>query len=342
MTSNIEPVHKFLGLSAGEIAVAIFFVISGYLITISAQQRSLLEFVVARALRILPALIIVTLFAVLVVGPIFTTLPLGIYATSPMTLDYLGNAYVFGLSFSLPGVFTTLPVSSSVNGSLWTLPLEVSIDGVVAILTTFRLANNRASLVVAGLFVAGLAVASLRYGLWWDQRGPGIYSIQLYPFLRYGVFFFVGAGLSFWKDRIPLWWPLALGITVLWITSAYFRPLWVVYFIALPYLVLYVAFTIPAAYFLSIGVLSYGTYLCALPIQQSVVQIFGMDMGPWGLMLVAIPIILTLAYLSWWLVEKPSLEMKKSLLKIRIAPNSFKLRLPDLFLRKAVAARARL
>jgi peptidoglycan/LPS O-acetylase OafA/YrhL len=185
--SGSDSVTRFFpDLDGGEIAVATFFVISGYLITISAQRRSRLEFLLARGLRILPALIFVTLFSVLVIGPIFTRMPLHVYATSPITLNYLGNAYVFGLSFFLPGVFTSSPVPG-VNGSLWTLPLEVSMYALVALLTIFWIGKKRVSMLVSGVFVAGFAMATLRYNLWWNQRGPAIFpNVELYPFLRYG------------------------------------------------------------------------------------------------------------------------------------------------------------
>jgi peptidoglycan/LPS O-acetylase OafA/YrhL len=48
--------------AAGGFAVMIFFVISGFLVTKSASERTTADYLAARALRILPALACVVLF----------------------------------------------------------------------------------------------------------------------------------------------------------------------------------------------------------------------------------------------------------------------------------------
>lgn len=317
-----DPVTRiFPGISGGDMAVAAFFVISGFLVTISAGRRSPFDFVRARLIRILPALIAVTLFAVLIVGPIFTTLPLASYATSRGTVAYLGNAYVFGLQFRLPGTFAGLPVQGSVNGSLWTLPLEVAMYAILMVLTASGLRTRRGSLGVALLFVAAFAISATYYGLGWNNRGPMLFSnVQVYPFLRYAIFFFIGAALSFWLEWIPLRWPAALGVAATWVVSAHFNLFYPIFFLALPYLVIYIAMALPAVDLRKIGDLSYGTYLFAFPIQQSVVQIFGKGIGPWGLMATATPIVLAVAFISWRWLEKPALGWKmKSLRRFQVA-----------------------
>ena len=55
--------------------------------------------------------------------------------------------------------------------------------------------------------------------------------------------------------------------------------------------------------------LSYGTYLWAFPVQQSVVQLTGVR-DPLILFAIAVPIILAIATTSWLLVEKPALRLK--------------------------------
>lgn len=55
-----EPLAGVLGINLGEVAVLMFFAISGYFISRSFHnKRSILEFVVARILRIYPALLAV-------------------------------------------------------------------------------------------------------------------------------------------------------------------------------------------------------------------------------------------------------------------------------------------
>ena len=73
-----DPVTQYLlypvwGDSLPGIAVALFFVTSGFLVTASYIQReSLIAFIEARILRVYPGLIIAVLFCVFIVG-VFVT-----------------------------------------------------------------------------------------------------------------------------------------------------------------------------------------------------------------------------------------------------------------------------
>ncbi len=290
--------------------------ISGYLVTISANNRSLLDFIAARALRILPALIAVTLFSVVIIGPLFTKLPLKAYLTNHETYEYLGTAYVFGLKYTLPGVFAGHP-SNAVNGVLWTLPLEVAMYAMAAAIAFIGAKNRLFSLLVAVFFGTAFFTAVVHYGLGWNNRGPILFSDeQLYPLLRYAVFFFIGAAFSSWKDAIPLRWPIALCVAVVWIISTRVEPFSFIYFLAVPYLVFYVAFALPVVNLSKIGDLSYGLYLFAFPMQQSIIQMFGKRVNGWGMLAIVIPVTLGLAFLSSRFVERPVLSLKKDTARI--------------------------
>jgi peptidoglycan/LPS O-acetylase OafA/YrhL len=56
--------------------------------------------------------------------------------------------------------------------------------------------------------------------------------------------------------------------------------------------------------------LSYGTYLYGFPIQQLVFECFGPNLKPYAVSVIAVPIALGLAFLSWTLVEAPFLRSK--------------------------------
>lgn len=71
-----EPLEQLTGLTLGGHAVAVFFILSGLLIARSYDQgNGLLRFVLSRAARLYPALIVVVVLTVLA-GAFFTTLPL--------------------------------------------------------------------------------------------------------------------------------------------------------------------------------------------------------------------------------------------------------------------------
>jgi peptidoglycan/LPS O-acetylase OafA/YrhL len=60
----------------------------------------------------------------LVLGALFTTLPLRHYLMSPELGSYFGN--IVGLvHFTLPGVFEHNPVPQVINSQLWTIPFEL-------------------------------------------------------------------------------------------------------------------------------------------------------------------------------------------------------------------------
>ena len=55
--------------------------------------------------------------------------------------------------------------------------------------------------------------------------------------------------------------------------------------------------------------ISYGLYLYAWPVQILLLWYFR-SISPWLMFIVTVPIAMGLAYLSWYLVEKPALALK--------------------------------
>jgi peptidoglycan/LPS O-acetylase OafA/YrhL len=94
---------------------------------------------------------------------------------------------------------------------------------------------------------------------------------------------------------------IALGACLLWPRLiAWVLP------VAGTYLLLWFAFhpRIPWGNFGRTGDYSYGTYLYAFPVQQTLVYVLGTAMSPWTLFCMAWPITLGFAVLSWHGVEK--------------------------------------
>jgi peptidoglycan/LPS O-acetylase OafA/YrhL len=58
----------------------------------------------------------------------------------------------------------------------------------------------------------------------------------------------------------------------------------------------------------ALGDYSYGVYIYAWPVQQSVIHYFG-SMDPLTNIALALPVTMALAWLSWTLVEKPALAL---------------------------------
>ena len=103
---------------SGSLAVKFFFFLSGLLVTDSLIRRpEPLQFLVRRACRIFPALLVCLLVAIFIVGPIFTKLSLFDYFTQKDTWSYLmKNISLIDLQWKLPGVFSDNKYG--LNGSL--------------------------------------------------------------------------------------------------------------------------------------------------------------------------------------------------------------------------------
>ena len=118
-----EPLARWAGYGTfGGIGVAIFFSISGFLTTQSwCRDPNALRFIERRAIRILPGLAGVVAFSALVLGPIFTTIPITRYLSDPVTWSYFWNVTAYDIRFFLPGVFEANPSHAGVRAFCWRL-----------------------------------------------------------------------------------------------------------------------------------------------------------------------------------------------------------------------------
>ncbi len=300
-----EPIELLTGYeNGGEFAVAVFFVISGYLITSSWLNSSgTKSFLIKRALRVFPALIMAVLLSTFIIGPLVTDRSITEYLASPLTWTYLQNVLLV-TRFELPGVFSQNIYPDVVNGSLWTLPLEVMMYlGVMALGLTQLLRPRLIFLPIAGLAV----------GYFWLLGRLGIESFFIVNFFKLALLYFTGAAIYLYRDALP-WrgWiavllTAALGLTFHTQAGPY------VYMVALPYLVIYLAYApIPLiARFGKYGDFSYGMYIYAFPFQQLTVYLLGPEIGVFGLTVISLAPTLLLAILSWHLIESQAMKLKQ-------------------------------
>ncbi|KRE93966.1 hypothetical protein ASG76_11145 [Nocardioides sp. Soil774] len=297
-----------IGYGVQSIGVVIFFSISGYLITASWNRtRDPLSYAAARCLRIFPGLAVVVLVCACVLGPLLTVLPVGDYATHPQTTDYLNNILMKPVYF-LPGVFTDLPYANVVNGSLWTLPAEFLCYIVVPL-----------ALVVPRLARPAVIAVLLALSLWYAATPPMesavVYGTRISDAAVMWVFFAAGVLLRLGHERVSGLFraDVAVGLFATYLLVIAIEPTWVghVSWVALPYLVLAVGlastpYIRQAARF---GDLSYGIYLWAFPVQQTVIHVAGVQNMAVNLIVVT-ALTALLALISWHVVEKPALRLK--------------------------------
>jgi peptidoglycan/LPS O-acetylase OafA/YrhL len=282
----------------GSAAVLVFFVISGFLITQSFDRLPVpLRFLEARVLRIFPGLSVVLVLTAGMLGASVTPLSLAQYLTRFDTYQYVyGGLSLVWMHYDLPGVFEGNPAGAVVNGSLWTLQYEFLMYLVVLALGMGGLLSRR---VVLALWLGALLLS-------WRWVGGN--------YVAFGTPFLSGAVLYLWRDRVPLDWCsvvlCVVGLGGAMATSG-FRLAFAIFG---AYLVIYLALA-PSVRLPNLarwGDLSYGIYIFAWPVQQTVALLLGSAVTWYWNAALSLPTVLALAWLSWHLVERPALSLKHS------------------------------
>lgn len=308
---SADPVARLIGYrDGGNLAVCFFFVISGFLVMRSFERNSLIAYISARFLRIIPALVVVVFLQVFVLGSVFTTLPLSDYFSVHNIRDGLRSILIFDIRFRLSGVFDSNPYPSVVNGSLWTLPIETLFYLLLPwIALTGILSRSGAWIVALGLVGLRIYVHAAGYTA---NNSPLVFNgVPLYHAVDFSLVFFAGVLLWIYRNSIPLSGGLAfMALVLLYAAHGTNSAIWVFY-LTMPYLVLYLAlsFHVPLN-MKKVGDMSYGVYIYGFPVQQALIAYFKNALSPVVLSLVALPIVLVLAFLSWQLVESPALRLK--------------------------------
>ena len=313
--------HTVYDQAVSSLAVKILFVISGYLIMVSLiNDDHFGRYMVRRCFRIFPGLIGVVLFSALIIGPIFTNLPLSEYFTSKITWNYLRNILLYPI-YVLPGVFSDYTYPNAVNGSLWTLPIEFALYLVLpALLFVFKkLGITRGG----GVFVTLLCVAAdCVYTRFFPTARFVFYGTNWPDALAIVPYFFMGSLFAFPEMKKLLNLQIA---TLFMVLLAIFKVSSVKYELVLcfilPYFILSVAMTerpVFSRWFEKCD-FSYGLYLYGFVMQQMIfhqLQKVERISSSLNLMfLICFAATFVCAVVSWYLIEKPMQNVGKMLLK---------------------------
>lgn len=301
-----EPISVFTHYGTfGSLAVAIFFIISGYLVAGSyLRSAGALDFIVKRAVRLLPALWCVVMLTVFIIGPLLSTLSLKEYFLNPQTYLYLSNLFLH-IRHHLPGVFESNPYPGSVNGSLWTLPVEATMYFIIFSLGISRLLTKTGCLLTLIAFI-------LIYITF-----PEITYPKLNLFGSLGILYFAGVLCVFMgKFRGNKYIALTSLLLLIILAKTSFAP--ILLLILLPYLIIYIGHMKSrlSDWISKTGDFSYGIYVYAFLVEQTVILFLGKDISPLSVSLISLPITVILAYGSWHLIEKPVLDNKKKILAV--------------------------
>lgn len=308
-TDDAEPLWSVSVFTLSQHAVNVFFILSGVLVAASLDRSdSLLRFAAGRALRIVPGLVVCAIVVTFVLGPAVTMLAPADYFASSGIWRYLAATLTLSSgSATLPGVFAGLPVEGLVNVPLWTLKYEVLS---YLLLTGLAIAGIWSRPVLYRLFLAGLALAYLSQ---LGQRPVADHGV-LDHMLRFFACFFIGVTAYRLRHRLRLS-ALGAAVAVAGLAAAHgtvFEE--AASFLSVGYLMLCAA-ALPlgsARATLARADLSYGLYIYGWPVTQTIL-LFAPGTGPYMLAAAALLATAALALMSWQLIEKPALALRKRL-----------------------------
>jgi peptidoglycan/LPS O-acetylase OafA/YrhL len=295
--------------------VGMFFIMSGMLVYRSgestwARTGRWRDFFWNRYLRVAPGI-----YAFAVVAPLV------LVAVGAVALSKL---FTFPLVVWLGSSFFLLPNydppmwqhvgTGVINGQLYTIPAEVSFYLVVPLLV---LAARRFGF---PWMLATFVLVSLAIGILATALGHTAEAIVHHTFVERAGFFAAGMFWAKYRDRVPAkWWLFAAACAVyvpvklFALSTGALGPLSpIVIAIPLSYMVVFFGYHGPRALGRltdRVGDLSYSTYIWHVLV-INVLLFFGLS-GEWWLVPLALIITWCVAWLSWRLVEKPALRLKR-------------------------------
>jgi peptidoglycan/LPS O-acetylase OafA/YrhL len=293
-----EP--RIAGDTVGTWAVGGFFAISGFLIARSRLHTSFPGFLLRRFLRIYPGYLVCLLVIVLFFAPLSVAIGPGSIDWGSAASYLGGNLFLKIEQNGIADTLTSVPFGDAWNGSLWTLFYEFVCYLLIGVLLTTIPRWHRTVVVAAFLVVAALAALETHRG------GSGTFA----EFVRLGAIFLGGSVIAVFADRIPFDWRLGVAAWVLLpVTSAAGAASWAG---ALPmaYAWLWLGIVLPFARVGRRNDISYGVYIYAFPVQQTLVLLHVNRLPVTVSILLEAAVTVPLAAASWFLVEKRALALK--------------------------------
>lgn len=301
-------------ITIGGVSVAIFFIISGFLILMSYDKsKTNLLYLKKRVFRIFPALIVLLILTVFILGPAVTSVSPSEYFTSVSTYTYIPkNLSLFFRQQGLVGVFQNNIYPNEINGSLWTLWYEFFFYVLIMVLGHFKLTSKKTLKIFFTLSILASLVFNLLSLSGYSTLIPGF--VVLYKYVYLSSYFLIGMifyrmkeEFEFTNKKLLLSFVFFLALSLLGfpkISLAIFGAYILFHFSFFTKHVL--------SNFTKYGDFSYGIYIYAFPIQQVVVQYLGNDISFVTNCLIVSLITFICSFFSWHLVEKKALVYAKN------------------------------
>ena len=261
---RVDPLFHYSGgyIHFGFLALAVFFAISGFLVTPSLlRSENVIDFASHRILRIFPALTVIVIASMALLGPVLTTFSPAAYFSDPYLYLYAKNLITLTYDF-LPGVINKDEHPIIINGPVWTLHFEVLCYATLALASMLGLLRRRSLFLI--LLLASYAIhLAMRF----DPTLVAVLPDRFLTFIKLFVYFGSGAVLFIFADRIPFSMPFAIGAVALIVAALPFGLGAVVMPLCLAYFIIFCGLSaLPGQALVKKRDLSYGVYLIHAPI----------------------------------------------------------------------------
>lgn len=259
----------------GELAVAGFFGLSGFLLVDSRRRHGTLTFLRRRAFRILPAYWMAIAATAFVVGVWYIPgawLPFAGVGSAQWT-DWSGHP------------------TSLINAPLWSLWPEVVCYTALAILPVRGLRSGLLAAAAILVLLAGIAPGAV--------FGAGIIFAPTMAFVA-------GALISIGREHVPLTGPIGVaGLAAAYLTVGTMAGS-LILAVSCAYVAIWAGLRLPFRWKAD---LSYGCYILAFPVAQVLVSAGVAATGPLGLAMMTAIVTLPIAAASWHLIERPAIRV---------------------------------
>lgn len=307
------------GFDLGTVAVAGFFAVSGFLLLGSSRRLGPMQFLKRRFFRLFPGLwmcLVICAFALVPFANYFSIHEsnMRILGLDDSSLTFVVfNSALLVFQDSIGSVFSQNPFPLAVNGSLWTLAPEFIC--YLGLLVVALLARRNLGIQFA-LITLALIASSVT---WWVtfESGLELYSNFINPASGVAIAFCTGSLLAIvaeFKPFRPRLVATIIGLSI-WAIFGVAGPISIIF---LSLLIVFLGMSLVRTRFSQIGQntdLSYGIYLYHFPIIQVILATMFLtwpaSYSAFLLSIFALALSGLLAFVSWTLVEKPSISFAR-------------------------------
>jgi len=336
---GIEPFYVFSGPAhetLGGLAVAGFFVLSGFLITRSYKSsKNVGWFLWKRFLRIMPAFWLSLLIVAFILGPVAWIHQHHHFAdyfakaaTSPWHYVKV-NFFLTMHEWSIRDLLVDTPFAMSGNpaawnGSLWTLIFEARCYLILGAFGFFGLLRHRWTVVAfTGLlyFVTVISATTAPYSPT-NPAGTMQTLADWIPNAQASFFFlfFLGSCCALFANELVLDDRMGIGALIGAVLFLHYGGWFEIGLPLFAYFLIWFGTRVKYSVFERFGDPSYGTYVMAFPIQMMLAEFGLSNLGRWtgiggGLTYITVSLVLSgaVGYLSWHLLEKHALRLKNGI-----------------------------